>query len=259
ARGIEHDAGDVGRRVSGERGGGDGGARKDEHIVGEIDDGDARRADVPKGGRLEERFDDQHIIAPIDAHGRDVDATLFVERGENGFDDHAPVSRATRSANAPARRTVTGPGAPLGIGRPSTCSMGASSRMELVRKASPAAARSSGRSTSSRAIRPMAEASSSTTARVMPGRTPHASGGVRIVAPVTTNRLLAVASDRCPAVSRKIASSAPAARACDSATTDSTYASVLTPVVAANSLRRAGAVHTRTVRAERGSRGGSAL
>src|SRR5690242_8912367 len=221
ARRVEHDSLHAHGRVGGERRSADRGAREYEDVVGQVHDGCAGGADVVKGGRLEERFDHQHVIAPIDAHGGNVDASAGVDAGEDGLDDHARHSRATREANASATRAVTGPGAPLGIAWSSARAMGAISRIELVRNASSAAARSRGRRISSRVSRPIVCASSRTAARVIPGSTPQASAGVQSVEPVTRKRLLAVASDRWPAVSRNSASSAPAALACARATTAS--------------------------------------
>src|SRR6185312_7406994 len=174
---------------------------------------DSRRADVVERGRFEERLEDQVFVAPFDAHRGDIDTACFIERGEDRFDDHCRHSRATRSSSAAARRAVTGPGAPLGSDRSS------------------APARSRVSSTSSRAASWSAAASSSTAARVTPGKMPQLRGGVRSIEPLTRKMLLAVASERWPAVSRKRASSAPAARVWLSATMLSAYDSVLTPAV----------------------------
>ena len=176
ARGLEHHAAHAHGGKRGILRARDRGAREEHHVVGEIHDGGAAVAQIAKGRGLEKRLDDDAIVAPLHAHGREVDDAGGVHGGDDRFDDHAPHSARTSAAYASMRRRVTGPSWPVPTAVVAMRTSGAISRMELVRNSSLAIASSGSAISRSTAPMPSAGASSSTAARVIPGSTPQPSG-----------------------------------------------------------------------------------
>src|SRR5205823_3836810 len=72
AGGLEHDSWHHGRRPSRELDVGDRAPREQHDVVGEVHHGGARRLEVPERRGLEERLDDDLVLAPFDAHGSEV-------------------------------------------------------------------------------------------------------------------------------------------------------------------------------------------
>ena len=81
----------------------DRGARKDAHVVGEVHDGRARRDDVAIGRRLEERLQDDRLVAPFDAHRRAVHGAVGGDGRDDAFRRSRHLTRSTGGGtNAPS-------------------------------------------------------------------------------------------------------------------------------------------------------------
>ena len=86
--------------------------REQHDVVGQVDHGHAGSRHVPERGRLEKGLEDDALLAPLHAHGREVDRAVRGHRRHDGFDDHrtrstgggleASVALGSRS-RAPAR------------------------------------------------------------------------------------------------------------------------------------------------------------
>ena len=87
-------------------------AREEHDVIGEIHHGSAGVAQVAKGGGLEERLDDDPVVAPLHAHRREVHDAGFVHGRDDRFDDHARHSSRTSAAYASMKRCVIGPQRP---------------------------------------------------------------------------------------------------------------------------------------------------
>ena len=57
-------------------------------VVGQVDDRRAAGAHVPEGGGLQERLEHERVLAPLHAHGREVDRAVRAGGRHDGLDDH---------------------------------------------------------------------------------------------------------------------------------------------------------------------------
>src|SRR5207247_1737937 len=88
ARRLEHDAADGGRRDRRELDGGDRALREQHDVVRQVHDGRPGVAEILERRGLEKRLDDDLLLAPFDAHRREVGRPGGIEGRENRLDDH---------------------------------------------------------------------------------------------------------------------------------------------------------------------------
>ncbi len=107
----------------------DGRTREHENVVGEIDHGGAGGHDIAVGRRVEKRFEDNDILAPLHTHRSAVHLVMLGHRRDNGFDDHVKVQCLQPHGGASRHRS---PLPPSRSSQPDVVAFGLVGRREIT-------------------------------------------------------------------------------------------------------------------------------